>query len=300
MIIPKHVQIEPINGACTSACNMCTVWDLNRASNIMKLDIFEHILNKFLPYRDQMQFLSMTGMGESLLDKDLVKKIKIAKKKGFKGIGFSTNGTELNEEKARALIGAGLDTIICSIDGIKAETHEAIRIGTKFNVIVNNVEQFIRIRNETREKTRVIVRFVRQKTNVHEWPDFLDHWSKKIDKELGDEVVKFDVANWGGRLEAYNTIDINQGLDLMVNFVCEDVFDRMWIFSNGEVSLCCGDDSGFYKMGNVIDSDPIEIYNNKIFNRYREMMLKGRFLELKHCKDCTIARSRELRNIRSQ
>lgn len=79
------------------------------------------------------------------------------------------------------------------------------------------------------------------------------------------------------------------------NFICQDIFERMIIYSNGDVALCCADDNGFYNLGNVIESDPIRIYNNKIFNYYRKMMLEGRILELKHCKNCSIPRSHALK-----
>jgi MoaA/NifB/PqqE/SkfB family radical SAM enzyme len=228
-----------------------------------------------------------------LLDKGIAEKVKIAKKMGFKGTGFATNCTELDEHKSSELIEAGLDTIICSIDGINKQTHEAIRVGTNFEEIVSNVKNFIKIRNES-GKTRVMVRFIRMEINKEEWLLFFDYWSKQVNKDFGDEVVKFDIHNWGDKLNEYQSMDLNRSLGLD-NHICQDVFERMWIYSNGDVALCCADDNGFFKMGNVIDSNPIRIYNNEIFNHYREMMLEGRILELKHCKMCTIPHSRALK-----
>ena len=294
MIIPNHLQIEPVSGYCTSSCTMCTIKKLSREKLIMGFETFEHILKKFLPYREKMKFLSMTGMGESLIDKNLPKKIKKAKELGFNGVGFTTNATLLNNEKIQEILDAGLNTLICSIDGMKKETHELIRCGTDFDIVVNNIKNFIIIRNKLRKKTRIVIRFVRQRINKEEWPRFFDYWSNLINKEIGDEVVNFDVNNWAGNLKDYNSIDINSS-KLIENYVCEDPFERMWIYANGEVSLCCGDADGFFKMGNLIDNNPLEIYNNKIFSRYRKAMLKGELLQLKHCKECTVPRSRELR-----
>jgi hypothetical protein len=56
------------------------------------------------------------------------------------------------------------------------------------------------------------------------------------------------------------------------NYICQDVFERRIIYSNGDVALCCADGNGFFKLGNVIDSDPIRIYNNEIFTNYLEKM----------------------------
>ena len=296
-IIPKHIQIETINGACTSRCIMCTRQTWTRKPNVMDIHTYIHTyihtLEKFKSYREHIQYITLHGCGEPLLDKGLAEKVRIAKEMGFKGVGFATNCTELNELKSQELIEAGLDTIICSIDGINKHTHEAIRVGTDFEKIVSNVKIFIKIRNES-GKTKIMVRFIRQEINKQEWSLFFDYWSRQLNKDFGDEVVKFDVHNWGDKLDDYQSKDLNRSLGLD-NYICQDVFERMWIYSNGEVALCCADDNGFFKIGNVINSDPIGIYNNVIFNHYRKMMREGRIFELEHCKNCTIPRSRALK-----
>lgn len=294
MVIPEHVQIEPVTGYCTSSCTMCTIEKLTRDRNIMSVEMFETVLSKFLPYRDRIKYVSLTGMGESLLDKNLIRKIKIAKEMGFHGIGFTTNCSELNDKRSWDIINSGLDTMICSIDGVRADTHESIRKGTDFEQIVANVNAFIELRNKIGTKPRVIIRFVRQESNKNEWPEFFEYWSQRIKPILGDEVAGFDVVNWGQKVDDYADMDVNPDV-VSDNCVCEEVFKRMLIYSDGRVALCCGDDDGFFEMGNVLETDPVEIYNNEIFLRYRTMMQDGRLLELDHCKDCTIPRSRSLR-----
>ncbi len=293
MIMPHHIQIETINGVCTSRCIMCTYSTWTRNQKVMNNDTYIRILEGLSSYREHFQYLTLHGYGEPLLDKGLDEKVKIAKEMDFKGTGLATNCTELNEHKSFKLIKAGLDTIICSIDGINKETHEAIRVGTNFEEIVSNVKTFIKIRNES-GKTRVIVRFIRQEINKKEWPPFFDYWSKQLNKDFGDSVVKFDIHNRAGKLEDYQSKDPNRNMGLD-NYVCESVFERMLIYSDGKVALCDADDNGFFDLGNAINSDPIKIYNNEIFNYYREMMKEGKILELTHCNNCTIPRSRFLK-----
>jgi MoaA/NifB/PqqE/SkfB family radical SAM enzyme len=259
----------------------------------MNVHTFAQILEKFEPYREEVQYLTLHGCGEPLLDNRIAEKVKIAKEMGFKGTGFATNCTELNEHKSQELIEAGLDTIICSLDGINKHTHEAIRVGTNFEKIVSNVKNFIKIRNES-GKTRVMVRFILQDINKEEWPLFLNYWSKQLNKDFRDEVVKFDVHNWGDKSHDHQSMDPTIGLKSS-NYTCQDVFERMFIYSSGDVALCCIDDNGFFMLGNVIDSDPIGIYNNQTFNYYRKMMLEGRILGLEPCKSCTRPRSRAIK-----
>lgn len=214
---------------------------------------------------------------------------------GFRGIGFATNCTPLTETVSLKLLEAGLDTIICSIDGACKETHEAIRVGTDFDQIINNVHRFIELRNQLGSQTRVLVRFIRQEKNRNELDVFKTYWKGKLCSEHGDDVLVFDVHNWGDKLDNYSSLEFHKFVKEHT-LKCEDVYNRMLIYSNGDVGLCCADDNGFYKMGNVIHDDPIVIYNNEIFTHFRKMMDQGRLLELKECKNCTIPRSRFMKS----
>ena len=293
MIIPKHLEIETVNGLCTSRCVMCTYKTWTRKPGIMGTDVFKRILEKFIPYREQIQYLTLHGNGEALLDKGLAEKVRIAKSLRFKGTGFATNCTELDDDTARDLITAGLDTIICSIDGITKKTHEAIRVGTNFDQVVANVLNFRRIRNEI-GKTRIIVRFIRQEKNKEEWPSFFEYWTRKVDATFGDKVVAFEIHNNASKVEGYEAMDVNRTISLE-NHKCESVFERLIIRSNGDLAFCDADDNGFFNLGNVIVDDPIQLYNNLIFNYYRNEMKKGNIRELEHCKNCTLPRSRALK-----
>ncbi|MEW6533346.1 MAG: radical SAM protein [Thermodesulfobacteriota bacterium] len=290
MLIPKHVQIETLNGACTARCVMCTFPSWTRKSRVMSIQEFRGILYKFKPYVDKIQFLTLHGCGEPLLDLTLADKVRIAKELGFRGAGFASNCTELNDATARRLLEAGLDTIICSVDGLTKDTHEAIRVGTDFSLVVSNVQHFIQLRNEC-GRTRVLVRFICQQENEREWPEFKEYWESQLNKKFGDSVLRFDIHNWGGKDENYGRRDVRDGIN-PTGYLCRDVFDRMLIYSDGSVGLCCADDNGFYDLGNVLNSDPREIYNGAIFRHYRRMILENRTRDLEHCATCTVPRSR--------
>ena len=289
MIIPNHIQIETINGVCTSRCTMCSIGSWTRKPKRMSISQFRVILEKFLPYKDQIQFLSLQGWGESLLDKGLPEKVRLAKSLGFKGIGFATNCTELNNRTRRALLDAGLDTIICSIDGFTKATHESIRVGTHFFEVVGNVLQYIHERDDRRQKSKVIVRFIRMKQNEHEWDKFKAWWTARLNKKRGDAVISFDVVDCDGKIADFGEKDVLQGVEVPSR--CDMLYERMIILSTGEAVLCCADDEGKFNMGNVLKKDPIEIFNNETFTHYRKMIKEGRINELEICRTCTIPRS---------
>ena len=76
LIIPNHLQIETVNGMCTSRCTICTYKKWERKPQIMSYDTYKLIIDKFLPHKDHIKYVTLHGFGEPLLDKDLYKKIK--------------------------------------------------------------------------------------------------------------------------------------------------------------------------------------------------------------------------------
>ena len=64
----------------------------------------------------------------TLLRKDLVDLIKIAKENGVVDAMFHTNGLSSTEKIAKNLIDTGLDKIIFSVDSPDKKTYEAMRL----------------------------------------------------------------------------------------------------------------------------------------------------------------------------
>lgn len=298
-LMPRHVQIESVGGKgmCTARCTMCTIEDWQKPPRIMQQAEFEKFVLDLVPFQEHVDHVTLHCNGEPLMDKRLHDKVAFLKRHGFRGTGFATNCTLLDERRARALLDAGLDTIICSIDGFTKATHEAIRHRTHFETIVQNVERFLALRDERaasgRPATRVLVRMILQDTNRHEWDDYQAFWRARLDPAKGDGVLQFPIHNWGGQMENWqqNLALYGQGKV----FECEDLFDRLIVFSDGTVSHCDADYNGFFPHGSVFEQHFLEVYNGPIFSRYRTAMQEGRLLELDHCKSCSIPQARARR-----
>ena len=293
MIIPTHLQIETINGICTAKCTMCTIDSWKRKPNIMNLDKYTDILRRFLPYQKNLQYLSLFGFGEPLLDPSIVIKVEVAKSMGFRSVGFASNCTELNLDITDNLLLAGLDTLIPSIDGVNKETHESIRIGVNFNQVVGNVILFIARRNLIGH-TKVVVRFTKQKDNEGEWEEFKELWESRLDPYYGDMVICHDVIDVGGQVPGYEDKRVSDGGN--VPCVCPEIYNRMSVHSDGNVALCCAEANGIFDLGSVLETDPIELFNGEVFKRYRKLMEEGRIGELELCNTCNIPRSMRLKD----
>jgi MoaA/NifB/PqqE/SkfB family radical SAM enzyme len=286
---PNHIQIETSFGACTAKCSMCIIGKVTQPPKIMSNDQFYNLITKLTVIKTQ-QFLTLHGLGEPLLDRGLPEKVYMAKNLGYKSVGFASNCTELNESMAIKLLNAKLDVIICSIDGIKKETHENIRIGTSFTKVFDNVINFIKIRDLTDSKTRILIRFIRQESNKNEWDEYNSFWNSKLNKNLGDGVLRVDIHNWGGQINNDNDNDnlVKFADNKICQIVCDDLINRLVIRYNGLINLCCGDFIDLFDLGNAFNGDILKLYNSDIFMKFRNAMYNGLLYTLNPCSSCSL------------
>ena len=300
-----------------------------RPAEIMSFETFKIIASKFKPYLERIRFLSLHGCGEPLLDKNLSEKIKYAKSIGFKEVGFTSNCNALTEKTTKRLLEAGLNCIIPSIDGLTKEVHETIRPRTNYEQIVKNLRYFIEQRDKHDFNCKILVRMIRQQLNSSQWDEYNIFWRGLLSAEKGDDVLGLDVHNTGGKVPNYDKMKISNfnsmeekhethykssvksgHFDKLLepkgekNEICvkasevedlggcPDLFTRFSVFASGDVALCSADQAEFFKLGNVINQDPIQIFNNERFSHYRNKWSSNGYKELEHCKNCTTVMSR--------
>lgn len=277
--IPSHIQIETVAGYCNIKCVMCPI-EKSIRKEIMTDDFFESIVKRLLPIKDEIKIFTILGLGETLIDPSISTKIKIAKNYGFKEVGIFSNGMALNKNVTLDLLNAGIDVFIFSIDGFTNETQESIRTGSSLDKIIKNIDNLIEQRSTSNAK--IMIRFTSQEKNIEEWNDFKNFWSSKLRK--GDIITKYNIHNVGHIVE--NEVD-----KTIKNLKCREVYNRMIVFSDGKIGLCCADQFGHYNIGNILETDPIELYNHELFKHYRKEMDNGNIANLELCKDCTVAYS---------
>jgi len=346
---PSHLQIETVNRICNARCTMCTIDfipetskqlpDPNshngyaRDAEIMPLERYIKIIDKFSNYTDYIKYISLHGCGEPLLDQTLASKVAYTKSKGFRNVGFTSNCHFLSKSLSEKLLKAGLNCIIPSIDGHRKETHEAIRGRTDFTRIQQNVEEFLQVRNKLDADCKVVIRMVRQQLNKDEWEDYKKYWDERLDPSKGDACVAFDIHNTGGKVSDYenkkiasnraiNNIDeifqiIGQSLpafgkkidknglicldpiEYEKQALCPDLFTRLSIYASGRTALCSADQSEYHPIGSVLEyASPEELFNSTYFEDYRKSWMARDIKCKANCKECTITVSRFRKHVR--
>ena len=129
--VPCYFGVET-GDACNAGCPMGTIEDWHRDSPTMKDDLFDKIAAELIDHRNEVRRVSLYRDGEPLLDKKMPQRIATLKDGGIAEVNISTNVSLLNEDRARGILEAGLDSIILSIDSLTKDVFEAIRLRLKF------------------------------------------------------------------------------------------------------------------------------------------------------------------------
>lgn len=163
------------NNKCNLKCRMCGFSD-PRVAPLPKYDLplplFRKIAEEIFP---RTRYLAFSCMTEPLMTRDIGERLALVGVSGIPFVEMITNGTLLFEAAVRSLIAARISRVAVSIDGATKETFEEIRVGAKFETVVENVRRFSRIKRETgAELPHLRINHVLSPTNAHEFDRFLE------------------------------------------------------------------------------------------------------------------------------
>src|SRR3990172_2816989 len=136
-------QIE-VTSRCNLKCVMCPVRVLAARwpARDRAWETYERAAAAFA----RAKWVYLQGWGEPLLHRRIFDMIGRAKQAGCR-VGFTTNGTRLTRATGARLLDAGLDLLAVSIAGASAASHEAIRVGSDFAKLLENLRGFLRLRD---------------------------------------------------------------------------------------------------------------------------------------------------------
>jgi hypothetical protein len=222
--------------------------------------------------------LTITGLGEPLLDKNIVKRIAYARKKlKLLPISLFTNGTKLTPDMSKKLCNAGLTTLYVSLNAANAEKRNLIMGVDDYDKVVDYCRKAIEIGGD---KMKVIVKAVVSKDLMEsgERESFIQQWGG--DEVLGGNAFIHNEGNWGGY-----TLQIR----VPHREACHRAISQIMVLADGRMSLCCFDGEGDVIFGDLNKQTIRECYNSPKALGYREAHMDGNGgrRKLLLCKDCT-------------
>ena len=302
---PFFVSVEPA-AVCQLRCPACPV-GMGKAVNqsvseavyphrgLMPRDIWERVLSQI---KDSAKIIQFYFQGEPLLHKDLPVMIREAHEAGLYTI-VSTNGQAMTQDLANALVAAGLNRIIVSMDGLTQETYSAYRVGGS----LDQCKAAIRWLQDAKQKQSSLppsmggsrgaiieLQVLRLKTNEHEWEAF-----KRLYRSLGADRLTFKTAQLYDYAAGHPLMPSNprysryrlgsDGLYYRKNRWpwCTRVWMGCVIATNGDVLPCCYDKAHEYVYGNIMEAPLAEILRS---DKARAFMRAAQKEQPAICKEC--------------
>lgn len=285
---PTFIQVE-VSNICNLRCIMCPIEEYQAAKKRkLTLDEFQRILSQF-PF---LKSIALFGLGEPLNNPRIFEMIKICKSKQIY-TGVTTNATLLNEKRRSELINSGLDQLFISIDSIEPENYESVRIGAKFESVIENVKELIRQRNSLgKSQPSVGIVVVLMNRNGRELTKIMNFvYQLGVDflliKGLNTAYFEPSKLQYAGDEfdDAFSLSEAlkSKGFDIQFSFPhkdkkqprCHWPWMATFVTVNGDITPCCNcPDPMTLSFGNLFEQRFLEIWNNQRYRDFRTRLRK--------------------------
>jgi MoaA/NifB/PqqE/SkfB family radical SAM enzyme len=281
MVGPPRVQIQTQAG-CNGRCVFCPNEETLKADlemGRMPVAMFENIIDQLA--ETQPRRISLYLQNEPMADKRLPQFTEyVSRKIPDTTTLVTTNGTYLTEEKAEALIDAGLKRIKVSLQSLDPE-HNKELMGYSSEKVIENVINCAKLIRKKKAK-HFDLRVSMLVTAIN--GDEIEH-ARRFWRKHGVRLVTSALENRGGNIKGIETLNAGE-MKSMGN--CIRPSREMCILYNGDVVLCCVDWFRTVIGGNVYTSSVREVWNGPKFSGIREGLAEGNKEKLPDiCINCT-------------
>ncbi len=268
---PIHLDLEATS-VCNLKCFMCFQSFAPPPRGFMAMELYKKIIDE--GSKKGLCSLKLMYRGEPLLHPNIVEMVRYAKEKGIMEVMFNSNATLLTEEKARALIDAGLDKLICSVDGYTKEVYESVRIGAKFETTLQNIKTLQRLKKEMGKKNPTLrVQMVDTPRNHEQMEGYIKFWS-----EIADHVAVEDMNDWHDK-------DL-KAVVASKDFDCPMPYQRLIVLFDGKVTICCGNIYGKLVAGDLTKQTVEEVWKGPVMQQLRKNIAEGNSHRVRICAEC--------------
>ncbi len=267
---------------CDAACVFCPYPTMKRSKGTMSMEMFKKIIDEAatLPLIDHITF---TGLGESLLDKHLVERIRYTRSiLPNVRIDMFTNGSQLTEEKIDELFDAKLSVLYVSLNGTNARKRKEIMYPHKpgyddYDQVCAMIDYAV-AKYKREGGTVVMAKAIVSKDlfEIGDQEKFIERWNG-IWEQGGNAFMHLE-GNWAGAVWKARTTQTTP---------CSRALGMIMVLWDGRVSACCFDGEGEEILGDLKTQGLREMYNAPRATDFRLAHHEGRREEIPLCAGCT-------------
>ena len=287
---PPCLFVE-ITNRCNLSCPTCLLGTDKAYVGYNKADVSFEQFKKIIAQVPSLIYVTLQGVGEPLLNKDIMKMIQYCTQKGITTY-INTNGTILTENKSYELIEAGLGNLSISINSFDEKVFADTRSGASIKKITENIKKFVEIKKNLNKKKPVVsFRAILMK----ETEPYMEDLIFKSD-ELGIDVLYIqlfisviaDKSLWNSNLTKEEIEVFSEKLEKFKKQVKMDIVSESFgkssnnlgqcklpwfspnITAEGYVTPCCTiSKPSTLGLGNVFETPFEQIWNSEKFVEFR-------------------------------
>ena len=229
-----------ITNHCNLRCKMCNFADSDvwsRPHRDLSVPEFQRIAEQIFP---RALRASLSVGTEPLLNRHFREIATIASLYGVPSLFLNTSGLLLTRTIAECLVENGFHALGISMDGATAATYERIRVGSRFETVINNIRTLNQVKARAGSLAPVVtLNFVMMRSNIRELPAFIElAHSLEVPNVNAMHLVPF--ANLGNQHEAL----------IHDKTLCNDMLDQARI-------VACKRGMTFCEPGNFRDGESV-------------------------------------------
>jgi radical SAM protein with 4Fe4S-binding SPASM domain len=281
--LPLRLWVELTNN-CNLRCTFCPNSKPQKdEKGFMSLDTFKETVNQAKHFAYD---INLSHRGESLLNDQLSTMIAYAKANGL-STRLNTNATILDEEKAAEIIGAGLDFISFSFDGIVPEIYESTRKNANYQTTLDNILKFLKIKKIMKSYLPYVMLEVLEIPNISLDKENLNRFRALFKRLPLNKFTVKPLHNWGGQLPVDKSAGRSSPIGTKYS-PCTNIWYSMVILWDGSVALCCQDWYNENCLGNIKDSSLEAMWNGETIVAVRDLLAKKQFNQIETCSKCDL------------
>lgn len=277
---PYCIFIDP-SSACNFKCTFCMNQKI-KSPHIMNMGLFKKIIDNLQEFEDKVKTIRLYGFGEPLLNKYFCDMVRYAKSSNkVVNVDTTTNASLLNTELIKDLVDSRIDRINISIEAMDTDKYRKFTQNNNvaYEDIVKKIEELFKLKKDT----VVFIKIDGDYLSEEEKDNFINTFSKISD---GCDI-EHTMNCWRDfEVKEVNKVVGIYGQPLKEVMVCPYVFYSFLIHSDGCASICFLDWNKKLLIGDVNNNSVKSLWEDKVFNDFRVMMLNKKRKDNDICRDC--------------
>jgi len=272
---------------CNLKCPMCIHSVGYDKVEKMTDEVFELVVQYIKDMR--IPAVAMNQVNEPLLDKKIYERInKICRIDNVVDIHMNTNATLLDKKNGMRLLDSGLTRLLIGFDAFTKETYEKIRIGANYEQVIENILDFLELKEKKGKKFPVVrLSFVRTSENENEVGDWFQQWKDKVDYLSVQEYLTPVLDHTKNYLIPKST---KREKDINI-LTCKQPFERVTIRGDGTVLPCCSHFATKIPIGNIKENTLGKVWYGKSAKSIRSLFTRNTWMNHPVCSKCLMISS---------